>query len=101
MVSRVVWAKRAMEDLHALHDFIARDSPQYAQAQVRAIQAAAYQAQKLPRIGRILPEFPTEKWREILCGSYRIIYRYDAKKRVVRILAVVHQSRMLRLFMIE
>lgn len=90
-----------MEDLRSLHDFIARDSPQYAQAQVLAIQAAALHLKSHPRVGRILPEFPTEKWREILCGKYRIIYRHDVKKSTVRILAVVHQSQMLRLFMIE
>lgn len=90
-----------MDDLRSLHDYIARDSPQYAQAQVRAIQAAAFQTQSHPRLGRVLPEFPTAKWREILCGKYRVIYRYDSRKKIVRILAVVHQSQMLRLFMIE
>lgn len=89
-----------MDDLRSLHDFIARDSPKYAQAQVQSIQAAVLQLRSHPRLGRVVPEFPTEKWREILCGNYRIIYRHDSRKSVVRVLAVVHQSQMLRLFMI-
>ena len=89
-----------MDDLRSLHDFIARDSPKYAQAQVQAIQAAVLHLRSHPKMGRTVPEFPTEKWREILCGSYRVIYRHDARKSVVRVLAVVHQSQMLRLFMV-
>lgn len=61
-----------MEDSRALRDFIARDSPQYSEAQVRAIQAAALRLKSHPRIGRVLPEFPTENWREILC-KFRIV----------------------------
>lgn len=88
-----------MEDSRALRDFIARDSPQYSEAQVRAIQAVALRLKSHPRIGRVLPEFPTENWREILC-KFRIVYRHDTRKSAVRILAVVHQSQMFRLFMI-
>jgi len=50
-----------MDDLRSLHDFIARDSARYAQAQVQSIQSAALHLQSHPRLGRILPEFPNEK----------------------------------------
>ncbi len=43
-----------------------------------------------------MPEFPEEQWRELLEGSYRIIYRLSSEETVVRILSIVHGRRVLR-----
>jgi toxin ParE1/3/4 len=54
-----------------------------------------------PGVGRAVPEFPGEAWREILTGNYRIIYRVDSEGRRVLVLAVVHGMQILRAFMVE
>ncbi|MCP4844418.1 MAG: type II toxin-antitoxin system RelE/ParE family toxin, partial [Actinomycetia bacterium] len=68
----------------------------YAQAQVLRIQDTAARTRRYPRIGRPVPEFPEESWRELLAGSYRVIYELNSDETEVRILAVVHGRRLLR-----
>lgn len=101
MVLRIVWTQKALDDLRAIKDYISRDSIRYAQLQIERIRAAASHAGRFPEIGRALPEFPREAWREILTGNYRIIYRVDAKAQRVIVLAVVHGMQILRAFMVE
>jgi toxin ParE1/3/4 len=101
MVHRVVWTRKALGDLRGIKDYISRDSTRYAHLQIERIRSAASNLGRFPEIGRIIPEFPDEPWREILTGNYRIIYRQDAKGAQVVVLAVVHGMRLLRESMIE
>jgi toxin ParE1/3/4 len=100
VVQRVIWTRKALADLREIHDYIARDSPRYAQIQVERIRTAALKIGRFPEVGRILPEFPDEPWREVLTGNYRIIYRWDSERGRGSILAVVHGRRSLRSSMI-
>ncbi len=101
MVRQVVWAERARDDLREIHDYIARDSAWYAQVQVQRIQDTAIRPQRHPRIGRPVPEFPGEPWRELLAGNWRVIYRLNDDETEVRILAVVHARRVLKRSLVE
>jgi toxin ParE1/3/4 len=96
----LTWSRRSLEDLREIHDYIARDSKRYAQVQVERIQVSALKIGRFPEIGRIVPEFPTGLWREILTGNYRVIYRSDPDRRQIVILAVVHGRRLLKESMI-
>ncbi len=40
MVRKIKWTIRALNDLHDIHDFIAKDSKRYAQIQIENIQIA-------------------------------------------------------------
>jgi toxin ParE1/3/4 len=101
MVRRVVWTQNALGDLHAIKDFISRDSARYAHLQVERIRSAASHLSRFPNIGRVVPEFPDQAWREILTGNYRLIYRIDLEGQRAIVLAVVHGMQILRRFMIE
>lgn len=101
MVLEVVWTRNALADLRAIKDYIARDSLRYAELQIQRIRSAGSHVGRFPEIGRAVPEFPGEAWREVLTGNYRIIYRVDSKGRRVLLLAVVHGMQILRAFMIE
>ena len=48
------------------------------------------QISKFPSSGRIVPEFETEQIREVIEGSYRIIYYI--KPDQIDVLAVIHGS---------
>ncbi len=100
MVQRVIWTRKALADLREIHDYIAKDSPRYAQIQVERIQTAALKIGRFPQIGRIPPEFPDGPWREVLTGNYRVIYRWDSESGRGLILAVVHGRQLLSLAMI-
>jgi toxin ParE1/3/4 len=89
----VKWAEHARDDLREVFDFIARDSPQAAEALVERILRATDGLQRFPESGRTVPEFLDLGYRELLVGSYRIQYRVDAD--TVWIATVVHGSRLL------
>lgn len=96
MVLRIVWTRKALDDLRAIKDYISRDSSRYAQLQIERIRSAASRLGRFPKSGRALPEFPDEPWREILTGSYRVIYRIDSQGQRVFVLAVIHGMQVLR-----
>ena len=101
MVHRIVWTRKALDDLRGIKDYISLDSARYAHLQIERIRSAASHLGHFPKLGRVLPEFPDEPWREILTGSYRVIYRLDVEGARIVVLAVVHGMQLLRATMIE
>jgi len=88
---KIIWTEPALDDIHSIMEFIAKDSVYYADATARGILTAPKRIKKFPHSGRIVPEFCDTTIREIICGSYRIIYKMDASKCFV--VAVIHASR--------
>lgn len=80
-----------MEDLDAIHDFIAKESPFYAQRMVERILERTQRLAHFPVIGRIVREFNDPCIREIKEGSYRIVYRLLDEQ--VEVLCVWHSAR--------
>ena len=64
MSHRVVWSRRALQDVEAIADYIAQDSPAYAAAVVRRIVHQTRLLSRFPRSGRKVPEFDDEDIRE-------------------------------------
>jgi toxin ParE1/3/4 len=87
---RVVWTEPAETDLDELFDYIARDSPIYAERFVDRILDAVVKLAELPRIGRQVPEANSEHIRELIVQSQRVIYAVDNDKNTIHILALVH-----------
>jgi addiction module RelE/StbE family toxin len=94
MAYRVVWSRRASQDLAAIADYIATDSPTYAGAVVKKVVGQTRILSKFPRSGRKVPEFDSEDIRELLVYSYRVIYRIEDYEIVIA--AVIHGKRLLQ-----
>lgn len=90
----VKWTRPAKEDLRAIHDFIANDSKFYARKVVHEIREKTAVLDRLPEIGRKVPETHDELIREIQVYSYRVIYEIRGSDLFV--LAVVHRRRDIR-----
>ncbi len=92
---KVEWSVEAQTDLEELRDYIARDSPYYAEQFIdRLLESVATLIQH-PKIGRSVPEAKKrDDVREIVFHGYRIIYLLEPTRIVV--LTVVHGSRDLR-----
>ena len=90
---RVEWAQPALEDLREIYDFIARDSPRYAQRTVERITDTAARLAVFPQIGEVLSEFPGSGYRQVVVGAYRLIYREDPQRDRVVVMGVIHASR--------
>lgn len=87
----VRWTPQAADDLQAIYDFIARDSPHYAQLTIENIIASIDLLERFPLMGRQVPERPREDLRELIKPPYRIVYRVS---EVVKILTVFRASRL-------
>lgn len=90
----VIWSEPAKTDLRSIHDFIARNPKHYAKKVVLNIREKADILDKLPKMGRIIPEIGDEKVREISLYSYRIIDAIGSLN--IFVLAVVHKKRDLK-----
>ena len=95
----VIWSTPAKADLRSIHDFIATDSRHYAKKVVQDLIDKTDILDRLPRIGRVVPELGDDNIRELLPYSYRIIY--EIKGEDVVVLAVIHKRRELQPEMVE
>ncbi|MBV4356704.1 type II toxin-antitoxin system RelE/ParE family toxin [Pinibacter aurantiacus] len=90
----VKWTNFALENLNDIGDYIEHDSPKYAEIVVNKLFGATDVLEHQPNLGRVVPEFSKEYIRELICGSYRIIYAILNEKRI-DILIVQHSARLL------
>ena len=90
-MSSIVWTDPAASDLGSIHEYISRDSEIYADAVLSEIFNAVDRLTVYAESGRIVPELNEPQTREIIVGSYRIVY--DIHGEIIRILAVLHGAR--------
>lgn len=76
-----------------MREFIARDAPATASAFVRRLRESVNRLKEFPESGQVVPELGREDIREILRGTYRIIYRVGQDR--IDILTVYHSAKLL------
>ena len=95
-MAELIWGDVAISDLENIYDYIAHDSPMYAQLTSESIIKSVERLQSFPESGRHLPEFPQLTYREVITGNYRAVYNYNSDNDKVKIITVVHGSRLLK-----
>lgn len=93
MDKEVIWSPEAVEDLESIISYISKDSEFYASAVATKILDSTKQIRNFPLIGRIVPEINSEKIRERLIYSYRIVY--SIKEESILIAAIIHGKRLI------
>ena len=88
---KVFWTETAVNHLSAIYNYISQNSPQYAQRLVERLTRRSEQIANFPFSVRLVPEFETEQIREVIEGSYRIIYYI--KPEQIDVIAVLHAAR--------
>ena len=58
---KVLWTKNAEEHLDAIHDYISRNSPEYANRMEDRLTNRSQQISQYPMSGRIVPEYVRKK----------------------------------------
>jgi plasmid stabilization system protein ParE len=92
-MAEVEWTSQAFRDLQSIAEFIAKDSRSQAQLFVFDVFRTAERIALFPLSGRMVPELKNPIYREIIRGSYRIVYRL--KKQNAELLAIHHGARLL------
>ena|ERR1035437_9110152 len=95
-MARLNWTENSIDDLINIAEFIAKDSLKYSVIQIKRIRERAKILKLQPLLGRIVPETKNESIRELILGSYRIIYRIISKDRI-DILTVHHSAKLLKI----
>ena len=90
---RLIWTEIAIEDLQLIHEYISNDSKVYADRFIGKIINRIDQLENFPKSGRVVPEFNSEVIRELIEGSYRIIYKINSD--YISIVRIHHSSRLL------
>lgn len=91
----IIWAPKALDDLEALVEYIARDAPITARRFAQKLISRVDILTSHPHLGSLLPEDDTQTYRELLHGNYRLIYRVEDQR--VFIVAVHHAARLLHI----
>jgi plasmid stabilization system protein ParE len=90
----IQWSQQSLQDMRAIHDFIARDSDHYASLMVHRIVERVEKAARTPTLGHPVHEAPKSGLREVHQDHYRIIYSLDHES--LTIVTVVHMKQLLR-----
>lgn len=91
---KILWTENAIQDLHAIKDFISQDSPERAADWLQELFDRGENLSHFPKRGRVVPEFSQENLRELLIENYRLVYR--VKPTSIEILTVFEGHRQIR-----
>jgi addiction module RelE/StbE family toxin len=94
-VVEIIWTPFALEDLQSVYDYIAQDSPTYASCYIDKLIDRVDILIGYPKAGKIVPEFEDSSIRELIEGSYRIIYKISSDSEIA-IIRVHHSARLLK-----
>jgi toxin ParE1/3/4 len=89
----VILTPQSLDDLRAIVIYIAQDSPERARSFGNKLVDKAISVGAMPEKGRIVPELNDPAVREIIHGSYRIIYEVYHDPTVVYVLRFWNSAR--------
>jgi addiction module RelE/StbE family toxin len=90
----IKWTDFAIENLNDIGDYIEKDSFRYAEIVVNSLFDATDILEQHPLAGRTVPEFDNKNIRELIRGSYRIVYKILNESRI-DILTIHHSAQLL------
>ncbi len=90
---KIIWSPLAINRASEIADYIAQDKPSAAKRWINEVFIKVEQLKSSPQIGRIVPEISDNKFRELIYGNYRIIYRMEIEQ--ISILTIRHGKQIL------
>lgn len=90
---KIIWSPKAQEDLNRIVTLISHDKKGAALKWAQKVQKVVSRLKKYPQSGRIVPELNRSEIRELIVGSYRVIYKLDAH---ISILTVFHGAKLVK-----
>ena len=94
-MTKVWWSPKSVRDLGAIEAYIAQFNPVAARRLIQKIIRRTDRLHSFPLSGGYVPEDDSQRYRQVLQGNYRVIYRHDAGAQVTTIVTVIHAARLL------
>lgn len=91
MAHKVIWSSRALGQLEDAADYISPNSPKAAASLVKQAFVSTDRLADFPRLGRRVPEWNRDEFRDLILGNYRIIYRIGAGR--IDVVTFIHGAR--------
>lgn len=91
---KIVWSPLSLERVEDIARYIAEDNPDAAVRWVDDLFATVERLADFPKSGRIVSEVGSPRIRELIFGTYRVIY---SARSQVDILTVRRSSQLLRM----
>uniref|UniRef100_A0A7C2P0N3 Type II toxin-antitoxin system RelE/ParE family toxin n=1 Tax=Schlesneria paludicola TaxID=360056 RepID=A0A7C2P0N3_9PLAN len=89
----LIWSARAQRELRRIHKHIAAENETAADRLVGTILERVEAVRKVPTIGAPFRDLAGHEGRQIVVGSYRIIYAVNESLKRVEVLTVWHGAR--------
>lgn len=89
---KILWSPSALARVEEIGAFIAKDNRVAAERWVIGVFEATARLEDFPRSGRVVPEVGATDVREVIFGSYRVIYSVGEQ---IEVLAIVHGRQLL------
>ena len=90
---KIIWSPLAINKASEIAGYIAQDKPSAAKRWINKVFAKVEKLKSSTQIGRVVPEISNNKFRELIYGNYRIIYRMEIKQ--ISILTIRHGKQIL------
>lgn len=90
---QVIIAPSAQADLAEIVRYIAQHNSDAAARLGYELITRVERLAEFPEIGRVVPEFRQPNLRELICRSYRVIYRLRCEEKQVQIVRFWHGAR--------
>jgi addiction module RelE/StbE family toxin len=91
-MTKIAWSPQAIADVNNIYDYISSNHFEiYANHQINRILNNIERLRQFP-----IPEFPVFPQREILIDRYRLIYTHRPDLNEIRIVTILHGSRLLK-----
>jgi toxin ParE1/3/4 len=76
-MAKVIWSPSSLDDIDSIAEYISKDSVYHASLFIDRLFEATDRLKQEPLSGRIIHEIGNSSCREIIYGSYRIMYRIE------------------------
>ena len=90
-MGKIIWSPSALKDIESIAEYISRDSSDQASLFVLRLIEMVDHLEDFPFSGRIIPEIENKSCREVIYGSYRLMYKIV--KKDIWITGIVHAAR--------
>jgi plasmid stabilization system protein ParE len=94
-MTRIIWSPKSLRDLDAIEGYVAQHNPVAAKRLVQKIIQRTDRLNRFPSSGEYVAEDASRRYRQVLQGNYRVIYRYDPDANAAIVVAVIHAARLL------
>lgn len=89
---KITWSTIAVEQVREIASYLALDKPSAAENWIEGIFESVDRLAGFPQSGRMVPEIKRNEIREIVQGSYRVIYKVQETQILILLVKAYRQK---------